>query len=67
LFEGLSGVIPECERQGRGGGDNARQPDNGDDTDEYVDDLGGRGPRVDCRVGQGAVGRDRAADRDQRR
>jgi len=67
LFQGLSGVVPHCERQGSGGGDSARQADNGDDTDEYIDDLGGRGPRIDCRVDLRAVGRDRAARRDQRR
>ena len=42
------------------------EPDDGNDADEHVDDLGGRRPCTHRGVGLGAVGRHRATDRDQR-
>ena len=42
------------------------QPDDGNDADQHVDDLGGRRPGAHRGIGLRPVGRDRATDRDQR-
>ena len=42
------------------------QPDDGNDADQHVDDLGGRRARTHRGIGLRSVGRDRATDRDQR-
>ena len=66
LPQGRLGVVAEGEPKGWRGGDDAREPDDRDETDEDVDDLGRRRTRIDGRVALGTIGRQGAADRDQR-
>ena len=65
-FEGLVDVVPERHRELRRGRDDAGQPDDGNDADQHVDDLGGGGARAHRGIGLRAVGRHSATDRDQR-
>ena len=66
-FQGIVGVVPKRHRQLRRRRDNARKPDDGNNADQHVDDLGGGRPRIHCSVGLGSVGRYRATHGNQRR
>ena len=66
VFQGLVDVVPERHRQLRGRRDDAGQPDDGNDADQHVDDLGGRRAGTHRGIGLRSVGRHRATDRDQR-
>ena len=50
-FQGLTGVVPERQRELRGRRDNGGEPDDGNDADQHVDDLGGRRARIDRGIG----------------
>jgi hypothetical protein len=41
----LAGVVPEGQRELWGRRDNGGEPDDGNDADQHVDDLGGRRAR----------------------
>ena len=67
LLQGFVDVVPERHRELRSRGHDAREPDDGNDTDEHVDDLRRLRARVHRGIGLCSVGRLRAPDRDQRR
>ena len=65
-FEGLVEVVAERHRHLRGGRDHPGEPDNRNDAEQRVDDLGGCCPRADSGIGLGAVRGFSATDGDQR-
>ena len=65
-FQGVVDVVAERHRQLRRRRDDAGEPDDGDDADQHVDDLGRRRARAHRGIGVRSEGRDRPTDRDQR-
>ena len=65
-LEDLVSVVPQRQCQSGGRRHDARKPDDGNDTDQDVDDLPDRGAGAHRGVGLGAVGGHGTADRDQR-
>ena len=66
MFQSIVGVVAEGKRQVRGGRDDLREPNDGNDADEHVDDLGRGCARADRGIGLCAVRRDGTSGRDQR-
>jgi hypothetical protein len=65
VFQGIVEVVSERHRELRGRPDNAGKPNDGNDVDQNIDDLGGRRTSAHRRISLLPIGWACAADCDQ--
>jgi len=65
MFQGIVEVVPKRHRELRGRRDNAGEPNDGNDANQHLDDLGGRRTSAHGRISLLSIGRASAADCDQ--